>query len=206
MPRLLIATRNPGKLRELRALLDGLGLDLASPDDLVLPLEVEETGADYAENAARKARAYAAASGLPSLADDSGLEVEALGGAPGLRSARLLPGRPGKTPADDAARRLRLLELLAGHPRPWPARFRCSAALAWPTGALVMAEGECTGEIVPAPRGQGGFGYDPLFRMEGEGRTMAELPEAVKNRISHRARAVQALRPAFERLARGGAL
>lgn len=203
MTRLLLGTRNPGKLRELRALLDGLALELVTPDDLGLSLEVDESGSDYAENAARKAQAYAAAAGLPALADDSGLEVEALGGAPGLHSARLLPGRMGKAPADDAARRARLLELLAGKPRPWRARFRCAAVVALPAGERAAAEGTCTGEIVPAPRGAGGFGYDPLFLVDGQGLTMAELPEAVKNRLSHRARALQALRPALERLARG---
>ncbi len=194
MTRLLVATTNPGKLREMRLLLPMPGLTLIVPAALGLDLAVEESGDDYATNARLKATAYAKASGLWSLADDSGLEVELLGGAPGLRSARLAgPGR------SDADRRRLLLELLLPYPRPWAARFRCSVALAGPDGTIEAAEGVCPGEVIPEPRGLGGFGYDPLFLVAGTSQTMAELPLEVKNRISHRARAVLALLPALKR-------
>jgi len=131
------------------------------------------------------------------LADDTGLEVEALGGRPGLRSARIV-GPAG----EDSDRRAALLQELAGHPRPWRAAFVCVVALADPDGELSLARGECRGEIVPGARGTGGFGYDPLFVVEDAGRTMAELTMAEKNVLSHRARAVTALRPILlERLA-----
>ncbi|HET7009661.1 MAG TPA: RdgB/HAM1 family non-canonical purine NTP pyrophosphatase [Anaerolineales bacterium] len=186
-PRLLLASTNPGKLEEMYGLFEGLGLDLTDPAALGLHIEVDETGADYAENAALKARALAAASSLPAVADDTGLEVEALGGAPGLRSRRVA--------GSDAERRHYLLELLSAHARPWKAVFRCAMTLALPTGGLFTAHGECRGEIIPLARGQGGFGYDPIFEVEGTGRTMAELPLARKNRISHRARAFAGLKP-----------
>ena len=186
MPRLLLATSNPGKLLELRSLLAGLPLEIATPAELCLNLQVPETGATYAENAALKARAFAAASGLPSLADDSGLEVEALGGAPGLHSARFVP-QPG---ASDADRRTRLLQALANHPQPWLATFRSAICLALPNGETYFTEGICTGEIIPEERGTGGFGYDPIFLLAGLGRTMAELSLEEKNQVSHRARAI----------------
>ena len=174
----------------MRALLEQIPARLADPATLGLALQVEETGKDYAENAQRKAQAYAAASGWFTLADDTGLEVDALAGAPGLRSARLL--QPGATDAD---RRARLLELLAPFPRPWTARFRCAMALAGPDGRIDWASGECLGQIVPSPRGAAGFGYDPLFEVEHTRQTMAELALTEKNRISHRARALAALLP-----------
>lgn len=189
-PAVLLATTNPGKLREMRALLRELPLRLADPALLGLQLEVEETGGDYAENARLKAQQFAAASGWFTLADDTGLEVAVLDGAPGLHSARLL--QPGATDAD---RRARLLELLTPFPRPWMARFRCAMALAGPDGRIDWAAGECPGQIVASPRGEGGFGYDPIFEVEHTGRTMAELAMPEKNRISHRARALQALLP-----------
>jgi XTP/dITP diphosphohydrolase len=190
MQRLLIASNNEGKLREFRALLKGLGLDLLDPASLKLNLEVEESGDDYATNARLKAAAFTEASGLWCLADDSGLEVDALGGAPGLHSARLVgPG------GSDEARRARLLALLSTHPRPWTARFRSVVALANPEGGIDLAEGECPGEIIPEERGEGGFGYDPIFLLRGVGRTMAELGMEEKNRLSHRANATGALLP-----------
>jgi XTP/dITP diphosphohydrolase len=202
---LLLATGNPGKRRELEALLAPLGFDLLDPADLHLTLQVEEVGGDYAANARLKARAFAQASRLWTLADDTGLEVEALGGAPGLRSARLLedhPQRPSGTGSSDAARRSLLLALLQDHPRPWTAHFCCSVALAHPDGSLDMAHGMCPGEIIPGARGSEGFGYDPIFLVAGTGRTMAELSLPVKNQISHRARAIHALLPTLrQRLA-----
>ena len=189
---LLIATANPGKLREMRALFDLPGLELVSLADLRILQEVDE-GSDYAENARRKAMTFAVQSGLWTVADDSGLEVDALDGAPGPHSARLAGPQ-----ATDADRRRLLLEMLDPFPRPWTARFRCTMALAGPEGSLDIAAGICEGEIVPAERGSGGFGYDPLFLVAGRNQTMAELSEAEKNLISHRARAVQALLPTLQ--------
>lgn len=199
--RILLASTNPGKLIEIQAVLSDLPLELILPEDLGLQLQVEETGATYAENAALKARAYWQASGMITLADDSGLEVEALDGAPGLRSARFSP-RPGATDAD---RRAYLLEKLRGVPVPpgcpgWPARFRCTVAVADLKGEVHLAEGQCPGYIISEERGSHGFGYDPLFYIPKYGGTMAELGPEIKNRISHRARALQAARPIFERL------
>ncbi len=202
--KLLIASTNRGKLREMRAVLTELSVDLVLPADLGLSLDVAETGQTYAENAALKARAYSQASGLLTLADDSGLEVEALGGAPGLHSARFSP-LPG---ASDADRRALLLKTLAPIPVPagmpgWPAHFRCTVAVAEPAGTLHFAEGRCDGFIITEERGHNGFGYDPIFYMPEHGATMAELPSEVKNRISHRARALQAALPVLEEIVRG---
>jgi XTP/dITP diphosphohydrolase len=190
MPRLLLATLNPGKRRELLDLLSSLGLDLLTPPTLGLDLSVDEVSDDYAVNARGKALAYSQASGLWTLADDTGLEVDALHGAPGPRSARLAgPGR------SDADRRQTLLSLLQGLPRPWTARFRCVNALASPGGQVDLAEGICHGEVIPQERGTEGFGYDPIFLVAGTGRTMAELSLEEKNRLSHRACAIKALLP-----------
>ncbi len=184
--KLLIATENKGKLKELEPLLAGLGLELATPASLGLRLDVVEDGQSYQENAARKAVAFSRASGLISLADDSGLEVDALDGAPGLHSARYAPWKG----ASDADRRRLLLSNLTGKPRPWTARFRATIAIATPEGELHFTSGECPGEIIPQERGDNGFGYDPIFLVEQTGRTMAELGLEEKNRLSHRARAV----------------
>jgi XTP/dITP diphosphohydrolase len=186
MKKLLIATNNRGKVQELRVLLQGLPIQLVTPDEINLKLDVTENGKTYAENAEKKAVAFAQASGLISLADDSGLEVEALNGAPGLYSARYSP-KPGSTDSD---RRAYLLHNLGGRPRPWRARFRAAVAIAIPRNGVKLAEGECKGEIVPEERGSGGFGYDPIFFIPELGRTMAELGLDEKNRLSHRARAV----------------
>lgn len=191
LPRLLLASTNPGKLLELHDLLQGAPLSLVSPQQLGLDLLVSEEGSSYAENAALKAQAFAHASGLNSLADDSGLEVDVLGGAPGLRSHRFAP----QPEASDADRRAYLLEQLQGLPRPWRARFFCAVAVAVPGGPVHLAEGECPGEIIPEERGEQGFGYDPIFLVDGLGRTMAELNLSTKNRVSHRARAVRAALP-----------
>ncbi|GIK10261.1 MAG: non-canonical purine NTP pyrophosphatase [Chloroflexota bacterium] len=198
--KLLLATNNKGKLRELRAILADLPLEILAPADIGLTLEVDEDGLTYAENAAKKAVAFQRASGLVCLADDSGLEVDALGGAPGLRSARY-SSKPGATDRD---RRMTLLQNLADKPRPWTARFRATMAVAGPDGSVEIAEGICEGEISPEERGSGGFGYDPVFFIPEFGRTMAELPEETKNRLSHRARAAQAARPILARLLRDG--
>ncbi|MGI6376141.1 MAG: XTP/dITP diphosphatase [Anaerolineae bacterium] len=185
--RLLIATGNAGKKREFARLLATLAVEVVGLDDLGLANDVEESGATFAENALLKARAYAARSGLLTLADDSGLEVDALGGAPGVQSARY-----GGPCLDDCGR----YELLLANLRAVPderrtARFRCTIALVAPNGREATAEGACEGRIVHAPRGEHGFGYDPVFWVVSEGCTMAELPPERKNVISHRAEAAR---------------
>lgn len=198
-PPLLLATRNPGKRLELTGLLSPLPIRLLTTDDFGTLPNVEETGATYAENAGLKAATLALATRCWTLADDTGLEVEALLGAPGLHSARLVPAPRGGSHPTDAQRRRRLLDILAPYPRPWRARFCCVVALASPEGKVDLTEGECSGEVIPTERGTGGFGYDPLFLLEGVGMTMAELSAQEKNRLSHRARAVAALLPILRR-------
>ena len=185
--KLLIATNNKGKLKEIHAILKDLEFELHSPADLGLELEVVEDGQTYAENATKKALAFSRASGLISLADDSGLEVDALDGAPGLHSARYstLPN------ATDADRRATLLLNLSRYPRPWAARFRATVAIAAPGRSVELVEGICPGEIIPEERGRGGFGYDPIFLIKELGKTMAELEMDEKNRLSHRGRALR---------------
>ncbi|MBN1874253.1 MAG: RdgB/HAM1 family non-canonical purine NTP pyrophosphatase [Anaerolineae bacterium] len=189
MVRLLLATHNKGKQREWRALLDGLDFELVLPDEIGVSDEVEEIGETYLDNALLKASALAAASGLPALADDSGLEVDALEGAPGVRSARYQLGT-------DVVRYRALLNALVGVPiEARTARFRCVTALVLPDGREFATEGVCEGVIATGSVGEGGFGYDPVFYLPDRGCTMAELPVEVKNHISHRARAAQSLRP-----------
>ena len=196
MVRLCVATNNPGKQREFMQLLAGWGGEIAFPRDLGLDLEVEEGGASFEENAILKARAYAAASGLPSLADDSGLEVDALGGAPGILSARYAGAG-----ASDADRRQKLLAALADTPADGrSARFRCVVAISDPGGRVAVAAGTCEGQIALEARGTHGFGYDPIFYLPEYGCTMAELCPDLKNQISHRARAIQAARPLLDAL------
>jgi len=193
--RLLVATTNRGKQREYRELLCELPAEIVFPDELGIALEVEEDGATFRENAAKKAAALARASGLIAVADDSGLEVDALGGAPGVRSSRWAG-----EDADDPKRRAFLLEKLRGVPAPRKARFVCVIAVARPGGGVEYAEGECRGEITFAERGSNGFGYDPVFQVEGRDATMAEIPPEEKNTISHRARAARAAVPILRRL------
>lgn len=196
---LLLASNNKGKLKEIQSLLADLPIRLLVPRDLGLKIEIDETGSTYRENAAMKARAFSNAAGLISLADDSGLEVEALGGAPGLHSARFSP-MPG---ADDADRRRFLLTKLDDLPRPWKARFHCTTAIANPRGEVRFSEGYCEGEIIPEERGEGGFGYDPIFLLPKYGKTMAELDLEEKNRLSHRAKAVRAARTVLLTMLKG---
>jgi XTP/dITP diphosphohydrolase len=196
MTKLLIATNNKGKVKELQDLLKGLDIELVTPADIGLKLEVEEDGANYEENASKKARAFAQASGLVSLADDSGLEVDALDGAPGLHSARYHP-KPG---ANDADRRAYMLENLQGKTRPWTAHFHATIAIAIPDGDVQLVDGNCHGEIIPEERGTGGFGYDPIFLLPELNKTMAELEMDEKNRLSHRARAVMNAIPVLKKL------
>lgn len=198
---LLIATNNPGKLREFRELFRDMWSDfplkLVSLSEVSIALEPEESGHTFAENAVLKARFFATRSGLPTLADDSGLEIDALGGAPGVHSARY----GNTTRAQDAQRIALVLEQLQNVP--WPqrtARFRCVVAIALPDGRCETASGSVEGYIDWQPRGEYGFGYDPIFYVPEFGCTMAQLEPAVKNRISHRARALQAALPLIRRL------
>ena len=204
---ILVATHNPGKMEEFRALLAPLAVRCLFPPDLGLEEGVKEEGATYSENALIKAQAYARAvtqgrAAIPPLlvlADDSGLEVDVLDGAPGIHSARYALG-------SDADRLTVLLAHLEGVPSERrTARFCCVVAIVTPQGELHTAQGTCEGVIAMAPAGEGGFGYDPVFYLPGFGCTMAQLPAETKNRISHRARAVQAALPILkELLAEGG--
>ena len=188
---ILLASNNQGKLKEISALLQHIDLHLTLPSDINLVLNVSEDGQTYEENAHLKALAFCQASGLPSLADDTGLEVEALNGAPGLHSARFV-----QTPnASDADRRQYLLECLKGKEKPWRARFVCVVVLALPDGRIISANGSCKGEITEQERGDGGFGYDHVFLFPSKNKTMAELGMQEKNKISHRARAVKKIIP-----------
>lgn len=191
--RLLIATNNRGKVKELQDLLSDTEIELITPAQISLDLEVLEDGHTYAENATKKAAAFAEASGLISLADDSGLEVDALNGAPGLYSARY--GSPNGEKLSDKDRRDYLIQNLQGKQRPWTARFHASIAIAVPNGEVHLSEGFCEGQIIPEERGTGGFGYDPIFLLSELGKTMAELSIEEKNRLSHRARAVIKAQP-----------
>jgi len=183
VPSLLIATGNAGKLSEFRELLAGVPFELLSPADIGLSLAVAETGRTYATNARLKARAFAQASGMLSLGDDSGLEVEALGGAPGMLSARYAGDK-----ATDNERVAYLLDKIKDVPyQERRAVFRCVIALAAPNGTVQLFSGSCRGLIALAPQGGHGFGYDPVFYFPKFGKTMAELPPRLKNIISHRA-------------------
>jgi XTP/dITP diphosphohydrolase len=207
---LLIATNNQGKVQELHELLDDQGIELVTPSQIDLDLDVIEDGFTYAENATKKAVAFAQASGLISLADDSGLEVDALNGAPGIFSARY--GSTNGEKLSDAGRRACLIKNLQGKPRPWTARFHATIAVAIPESLGSQAarrlglpvpqifEGWCEGEIIPEERGTGGFGYDPIFLLPERGKTMAELSMDEKNRLSHRARAMMKAKPILEKL------
>jgi XTP/dITP diphosphohydrolase len=197
LTKLLIATNNPGKVREYEELLESLPIEITFPRQEGVDLDVEETGSTFEENAEIKALAFAQATGLLTLADDSGLEVDALGGAPGVHSARY--AGPG---ADDVDRYQKLLSELAGVPvGQRSARFRCVVAIVQPDGRVHTADGACEGQIGFEPRGEHGFGYDPIFLVDGYGgQTMAELDPEVKNRISHRGRAVEAAVPILARL------
>lgn len=183
----LLATSNQGKLLELQSLLGSLPLRCILPGEINLHINVEETGSTYAENAQIKALAYQRASGMTVLADDTGLEVEALRGAPGIHSARFSP----LSSASDADRRALLLDKLGDFPQPWRAAFKCVVAIAAPGKEIHLFDGAVEGEIIAEERGAGGFGYDKLFWIPAAGKTMSELGIEEKNCISHRAIAVK---------------
>ncbi|MBP7584500.1 MAG: XTP/dITP diphosphatase [Spirochaetes bacterium] len=193
--KLLVATRNSNKVREIRDKFRGLaGLELVSLDDIAPLPDVVEDGATFEENALKKARETARLSGLPSMADDSGLEVDALGGEPGVYSARYAGEG-----ATDADRNSLLLEKMKEVPEgKRSARFVCVIAIAFPGGSELVARGICEGEIARMPRGAHGFGYDPVFHLPEKGKTMAEIPLEEKNRISHRALALEQARRLLE--------
>ncbi len=196
---LVLATRNRGKILELHVLLAGLPLRIQTLAEYPDVPEIEEQGDSYLANARTKALAVARACRLPAFADDSGLEVDAIGGRPGIHSARYTRGGP-------TTNVTRLLQELDGVPdEQRTARFRCVVVVARPDGQTLAAEGACEGRIAHAPAGSGGFGYDPIFFDEQSGLTFAELPAERKNEISHRARACATLRPKLlEFLMRGG--
>lgn len=184
----ILATRNKGKVKEFADLLGGVIENVISLDDLDNPPEVIEDGETFTDNALKKARTIAQYSGKPALADDSGLAVDALGGSPGVYSARYSgEGATDKTNID------KLLKELGDNPNR-EARFVCVLALVFPDGKEIVAKGQCPGVILKEPRGEGGFGYDPVFYLPDRGKTMAEVPPEVKNTISHRARAVMSLK------------
>ena len=183
--RFVLATHNPGKLREMGEILKDLGIEVVSPKDLGITVDVEETGTTFAENAMLKAKAVCQAAGLPAIADDSGLCVDALNGAPGVYSARY-----GGEGLDDKGRYLLLLSSLRGAPTR-AAHFACAVACAFPNGDTLTAEGRCDGSIAYAPLGEGGFGYDPVFLLPGTGKTFGQLPQEEKSAVSHRGRALK---------------
>ena len=194
-PALVMASRNPGKIRELEALLHNSGVQLLSLADFPLLPEIPEEGATFAENAATKAMAVARRTNHPALADDSGLMVDALGGAPGVFSARYARDRTAPGPPTDTDNWGKLLDELKDVP--WNdrgARFVCELALATPGGKILRARGECAGIIALSPRGETGFGYDPVFWVPEYAATMAQLGPEIKNQISHRARALAAFK------------
>lgn len=198
---MVVATGNPGKFNEIATLLHGVGV-LLLPLDRVGPIEVPpEGGESFQENASRKAEAVARACGHLALADDSGLEVDALGGQPGVLSARF--GGPQKSDAD---RNALVLEMLRGvPPERRTARFRCVVAIADPEGSMRLAEGACEGRIALAPRGTHGFGYDPIFEIPSLGQTFAEVGPEIKNSLSHRAKAMAAARLILQAILEGRA-
>jgi len=188
MKRLVIASNNQGKLREFRRLLEPLGLEVVSIGDVAGRFHVDETGTTFADNAALKARAASELAGCPALADDSGLEVDALDGRPGVRSARFA----GEAATDAQNNDLLLKQLEGVDDRARAARFRCAIAFFEPAGSLSIVEGTCEGTIQRAPTGSDGFGYDPLFLVaEFGGRSFAELTPAEKDRVSHRGQALR---------------
>ncbi|MCD6289672.1 MAG: XTP/dITP diphosphatase [Anaerolineae bacterium] len=198
--KLLIATRNAGKLHEYCQLLADLPVEVTSLEEEGITEQVEESGQSFVENAVQKAVEYARLSGLWTWADDSGLEVDALGGEPGVRSARYAGPN-----ANDEDRYRLLLQRMRDVPRGQrSARFRCAIAIATPDGRVEVAEGSCEGKITLSPRGEYGFGYDPVFYVPEYGRTMAELLPEEKNKISHRARAARVAREILCRMLDGG--
>lgn len=195
MVKLLVATHNQGKVKEYAEMLADLEAEWVGLADLGIDLEVEETGRTFAENAVLKATVYARECGCLTLADDSGLEVDALDGRPGVHTARF--GGPGLSPVERYQHLLAVMQDIPEEQR--TARFKCVIALARPEELLGTAIGICPGRIAHAPAGNGGFGYDPVFYLPDHGCTMAELPAGVKHQISHRGRALRAIAPLLQK-------
>lgn len=199
MTRLVVATRNPGKVREIHEMLAALGgYDVVGLAELGIPESPEEDAVEafdtFEENAVAKARYFARMTGALALADDSGICVDALGGAPGVRSRRFAAADDARGERQDDANNRHLLALLANVPdERRTARYVCAAALAWPDGREAVRTGTCGGVLLRGPRGTGGFGYDPLFHIVEENQTFGELPAERKNEISHRGRAIRAV-------------
>lgn len=193
--KLLLATNNRGKAAEYRRLLAGVPFQLVTPEEIGIATAIEETGKTFAENAILKATTLAQESGLPALADDSGLEVEALNGAPGTLSARYA----GANATDDDRVKFLLEKLKGVPPEKRAARFVCVIAIAAPDGSVELCQGECPGVITLEPQGTHGFGYDPVFLIPALNRTMAELTMEQKNAFSHRAKAAEKAREILER-------
>jgi XTP/dITP diphosphohydrolase len=189
--KLLLGTNNSGKIQEISSFLEDLPIELTTPAVLNLDYQVNEGGTSYLENASTKAQSWCQKTGIATLADDSGLEVDVLDGAPGLYSHRFT----GNFHASDVERRRYLIKRLQDIPGPWHAHFICVMAMVIPGQKLITVTGRCFGQIIAEERGSNGFGYDPIFLVEGTGKTMAELSLQEKNRLSHRARALQAIRP-----------
>ena len=181
----VLATHNPGKLREMGGILKDLGVEVVSPAALGIPVDVEETGTTFLENALLKAKAICRAANLPAIADDSGLCVDALNGAPGVYAARY-----GGEGLDDRGRCMLLLNSLRGATTR-AAHFSCAVACAFPNGDTLTAEGRCDGFIAYAPLGDGGFGYDPVFLLPGAGKTFGQLSQEEKSAVSHRGKALK---------------
>lgn len=190
MTKILLASNNKGKLREAKAILAPFGFDIISPSSINVSLDVPETGETYLENATLKAKAFFEATHVPCLADDSGLEVEALNGAPGVFSHRF----SGSEFHTDAQRCKYLIEKLQPHPKPWKAAFHCFTVF-FDGRTLDYSHGICKGEISDLPKGSKGFGYDPIFKLESYPLTMAEAGEELKNSVSHRADALKKILP-----------
>ena len=184
--KLLAATGNKHKIKEISRILSPMGYEVITPAEMGIDIDPEETGLSFLENATIKAKAFATLADIPVLADDSGLEVDALGGEPGIYSSRYAEGT-------DADRVTKLLKNMEGQ-KDRSARFVCEVVMIFPDGKTVSAKGECKGTIAAAPAGDGGFGYDPVFYMESFGKTMAELTEDEKNSVSHRGNALENLR------------
>ena len=192
--KLLVATHNKGKVKEFSEMLADLNLSWLSLDDIGVTTDVEETGQTFKENAILKAQAYARETGLLTLADDSGLEVDLLNGAPGVFTARY--GGENLTARKRYLYLLSQLNLLGTPEKEWTARFRCTIVLAAPNGDILgTSNGVCEGQISPTPVGEHGFGYDPVFYLPSREKTMAQLPQSIKHQISHRGRAMQAIEP-----------
>lgn len=190
--KLVLASKNPKKLKELREILSLLDIEVCLQSDIGIDVDVEETGTTFEENSLLKARAVMEASGLPAIADDSGLCVDALGGAPGVYSARY-----GGEGLDDTGRYRLLLENMRGQ-GPRTAKFVCAITCCFPDGTVLTARGECPGTIAFAPQGEDGFGYDPIFWLPQLKKTFAQLSPEEKNRISHRGRALAEFKTVLE--------